>query len=191
MVSALLIILGMLGFGTINTVSKKIMYQTDGKTIDGNEEPYAKPWWCTLIMFLGETMCLIVYYIIKCTRRGNIAPDDKYVRTDPTSGLGYKRFVGLAFILSSCDLLQTTLTGIGLVYCPASITQILRGFLIVFVLTAARIFLKRIPKTYQLFGVCSSLIGLIYVGINAVLNTSQTSTSAGGVILGIFLTLFA
>lgn len=143
-----MIIAGMLTFGTINTVVKKIMYQTDGINIDGTEEEYAKPWWCTLIMFLGEAMCLIAYYCIKCSRKGVIAPDDKYIRADPTGGMGWKHFLLLVLLLSTCDLLQTTLTGIGLLYCPASITQILRGFLIVFVLGAARIFLHRVPKTY-------------------------------------------
>ncbi|CAL6016780.1 EamA-like_transporter family protein [Hexamita inflata] len=186
-----LIITGMLSFGTINTVVKKIMYQTDGKNIDGGMEPYAKPWWCTLIMFMGEAMCLVAYYCIKASRKGVYAPDDKYIRQDPTGGMGYKNFLLLVLLLSTCDLLQTTLTGIGLLYCPASITQILRGFLIVFVLGSARIFLKRIPKTFHLFGVCSALVGLIFVGINALLNAKNENSGIGGIVLGICLTLTA
>lgn len=73
-------------------------------------------------MFCGESMSLIAYFIIKATRRGNIKEDDKYIRKDPTSGLGYGRLCLLVLVLSTCDLLQTTLTGIGLIYCPASIT---------------------------------------------------------------------
>ena len=119
---AAMIITGMLTFGTINTVVKKIMYDSDGKNIDGTFEAYKKPWWCTLIMFLGESMCLVVYYIIKASRKGDIKPDDKYIRKDPTSGMGYMRFCALVTLLSTCDLIQTTLTGIGLLWCPASIT---------------------------------------------------------------------
>ena len=88
-----MIITGMLTFGTINTVVKKIMYQTDGINIDGTYEEYAKPWWCTLIMFLGEAMCLVAYYCIKCSRKGVISPDDKYIRVDPTGGMGWKHFL--------------------------------------------------------------------------------------------------
>ena len=185
------IITGMLTFGTINTAIKKVMYQTEGRNIAGGYEPYAKPWWCTLIMFLGELMCLFVYWIIKASRRGNISPNDKYIRRDPTGGMGYPRFCVLVVLLALCDLLQTTMTGIGLIYCPASITQILRGFLIVFVLGASRIFLRRIPRMFQLFGVCMALGGLIYVGVNAMLNANNTGTTVGGIALGIMLTLTA
>ena len=104
----------MLSFGTINMVIKKIMYQTDGKNIDGTLEAFAKPWWSTLIMFLGESMSLVMYFIIKCSRKGKIELDDKYVKTDPTSGMGHLKFCLLVLLLSMCDLLSTTLTGIGL-----------------------------------------------------------------------------
>lgn len=56
-------------------------------------------------MFLGEAMCLPAYYAIRCSRHGVIPPDDPYVRVDPTSGLGARRFLGLAFLLAGCDLL--------------------------------------------------------------------------------------
>lgn len=60
-----------------------------------------------------------------------------------------------------------------------------------FVLGAARIFLKRVPKTYQLFGVTCSLIGLIFVGINAILNAGSLDVEVGNIVLGICITLFA
>ena len=63
----------MLTFGTINTVSKKIMYQTDGINIQGSYEAYAKPWLCTFIMFLGEACCLAAFFIIRMYKRSSNA----------------------------------------------------------------------------------------------------------------------
>ena len=123
-----------LTFGTINTVAKKIMYQTSGLNMFGGWEAYSKPWWTTLFMFFGEAMCLLIYYIIYWSQKGVVKQDDKYLKEDPTGGMGFKRFIPLVFILAACDLTATSLIGVGLLYCSASITQILRSFLIVFVM---------------------------------------------------------
>ena len=47
---------GMLVTGSVNTLAKKIAYQTEA---DG--ESWEKPWTCTLIMFFGEMMCLLLF----------------------------------------------------------------------------------------------------------------------------------
>ncbi|KAH0571027.1 EamA-like transporter family protein [Spironucleus salmonicida] len=179
MVNPIVIIISMLASGTVNTVVKKIMYQTEGYNIQLETQLYTTPWWCTLIMFFGESLCLIAFYISK-----------KESKINPTGKLSYPKFIIMITLLATCDLLQTTLTGIGLLYCPASITQILRGFLIVLVMVSARIFLKRVPSTHQLFGVCMACVGLIFVGISAVMNEGSTG-GISGIILGICLTLVA
>jgi hypothetical protein len=69
----------MLLFGTISTVTRKVLYDTDGKNIDGTMEAFSKPWWTTLIMFIGESTWLLIYYILKASRKGVIKDDDPIV----------------------------------------------------------------------------------------------------------------
>jgi len=210
----LILSVGMLSTGSLNTISKKIMYQTQGKNIDGEMEYYDKPWWCTLIMFLGEAVCLAAFYVQRAVSKRRSArqaaklveeeEDDESsqhrapqpaaraapARYDPTGGFGMWRFLLLSCLLCSCDLVATTLTGIALVYCSASVTQILRGFVIVFVLLFSICFLHRSPMRWQVIGVCSSVLGLIFIGIAALLGEG-----AGGkvldMVLGICLALVA
>ena len=53
----------MLSTGSLNTISKKILYQTKGQTIDPDIiQKYQRPWFCTFIMFCGEAMCMLFFY---------------------------------------------------------------------------------------------------------------------------------
>jgi hypothetical protein len=54
----------MLGFGAINTLSKKIQNQSVSVGIDGKSAPFSKPWSQTLVMFSGEA-CLIFVFLIQ------------------------------------------------------------------------------------------------------------------------------
>ena len=206
----------MLLTGSINTASKKMMYQTEGTNIDGNKESYQKPWLCTLVMFCGETLCLVFFYLFafyyKCcspekprdeeilrsatdsenpTENKIVFVSREEVNSDPTGGLGW-RFPLYAMLFASCDLLSTTLTGIGLVYCDASVVQILRGFVIVFTMFMAWIFLDRKPKLIQVVGVLFALTGLISVGVAAVISSKgDTHKTTQGTVLGIGLVLLS
>ena len=118
-------------------------------------------------MFLGEAINLVIYQIFKYFNSQQVK--DLFVKDDPTGGMGYKRLFLLTTTLSICDLIATYLKGVGLLYCSASITQILRSFLIVIVFAFSGVFLKRQPRTYQLFGVIAAIFGLTFIGISAVL----------------------
>lgn len=206
----------MLSTGSLNTISKKVMYQTDGTNIDGDKEKYQKPWLCTLVMFCGESMCMIFFYLFalyfRCTKKPSdqtntpILISDTNDKTapakiqfvtreeterDPTGGLRWK-FPFFVTLFAGCDLLSTTLTGIGLVFCNASIVQMLRGFVIVFTMLFAWLFLHRKPKIYQVVGVLFALSGLVMVGGSAVANDYVQGSSTHSVkdtILGIGLVL--
>lgn len=188
----------MLSTGSLNTISKKVMYETNGTNIDGGTELYSKPWLCTLVMFCGESMCMLFFYLFalyfKCTKKksdeiqasnGHVSEFQVKEQTkiqfvtreetenDPTGGLGWK-FPFCVLLFATCDLLSTTLTGIGLLYCNASIVQMLRGFVIVFTMLAAWLFLKRKPTVFQVIGVLFAIVGLVMVGSSAVANDAAS-----------------
>ncbi|EFO64166.1 Integral membrane protein [Giardia lamblia P15] len=69
----LLLIIAMMTTGTLNTVSRKISYQMEGKNIEGEQEPYDKAWITTFFMFLGESICLAIFYIKRCLIKQNVS----------------------------------------------------------------------------------------------------------------------
>lgn len=205
----------MLSTGSLNTISKKVMYQSSGINIDGEIEKYQKPWLCTLVMFCGESMCMLFFYLFalyfKCTKKEEdkqplsisevseqpVESKIEFVtreetERDPTGGLGWK-FPFIVALFASCDLLSTTLTGIGLLYCNASIVQMLRGFVIVFTMLFAWVFLGRKPKITQVTGVLFAIFGLVMVGGSAVASDAKNKSSEGHdikeTLLGIALVL--
>ncbi|CAL5987643.1 EamA-like_transporter family protein [Hexamita inflata] len=179
---------GTMLFGTINTVAMKVTFSMDGKNMFGGIEAFEKPWWSTFLMFIGEALCLPAYFIMKFYDNKN-KKDDKQLHLNPTGSMGYGRFILIVLLLSTCDLLSSTLSGISMLYCSASITQMLRGFLIVFVLFTGRMFLKRIPQMFHVFGVVMVIVGLILVGLTAMLNTSGENSAVGQIFIGIALNL--
>lgn len=213
----------MLSTGSLNTISKKIMYQTEGWTIDPEvRQKYQRPWFCTFIMFCGEAMCMLFFYLFalyykwsdrkktEYSPKGQISDmtsvaegqSDKVVfvsreevKGDPTGGLGW-RFPLYAALFASCDLMATSLTGIGLMYCNASVVQILRGFVIVFTMLFAWAFLKRKPKFVQVLGVLFAICGLVLVGVSAIMIEKDAAKTEAGhsvadTILGLGLTLLS
>ena len=185
------LVVGMLVTGSVNTLSKKVAYQT----VSENHK-WTKPWTCTLVMFLGECLCLILFAsrqknwdwftLAKPTPRSEklLGGDDQlhghpsdYValpegKTDsstkrPTPALTLRS--GLVCILPACcDVGGTTLSGIGLLFTTASVWQMLRGSIILFTGMLSVVFLKRTLKRYEIVGMAITIMGITVVGVASV-----------------------
>jgi hypothetical protein len=92
--------------------------------------------------------------------------DDALVKTlsqqTPTELRGWKLL--LLALPSSCDIMGTTLVNVGLIMVPASIYQMVRGFLVVFVGLFSVIFLKRKLTLSQWGGLFLVVLGVSLVG---------------------------
>ncbi|EAY05714.1 hypothetical protein TVAG_005580 [Trichomonas vaginalis G3] len=214
-VAEIVVALLILCTGACNSIVSKLLYQTDGKTFDGTIKYFEKPWLLTAVMFLGEFFCLIIYgiswLIFRCTKKEEeeensldsmsqeedpkndkiifIARED--VEGDPTSGLKWK-YPLYVLLFAACDLISTTMMSIGLVYCNASVIQIIRGMVIVFTLLFSWAFLGRKPNLFHVTGVLFALVGLVLVGVSAVMSDdSGTTKFQGKSLLGIGLTLIS
>ena len=82
----------------------------------------------------------------------------------PTELRGWKLF--LLALPSSCDIMGTTLVNVGLIMVPASIYQMVRGFLVVFVGLFSVIFLKRKLTMSQWGGLFLVVLGVSLVGMS-------------------------
>lgn len=78
-------------------------------------------------------------------------------------------FQPVLLIPTLCDLLGTTLAGIGLLYVYASTWQMLRGSIIIFTGGFSVVFLKRRLRPYHYVGMTVVLVGLVMVGLASML----------------------
>ncbi|KAI8916293.1 hypothetical protein EDD86DRAFT_186000 [Gorgonomyces haynaldii] len=175
----------MLFTGTVNTLLNKYQDLTCVRNCDdpNNRHYFEQPIWQTMIMFVGEAMCLLVYY----------ASFDK--QSEPTNDerphlTGYKQ---LYFVLPTlCDIIATTLMNVGLIFISASIYQMLRGAVVLFTGTFSFFFLKRIHPLYRWFGLITVFVGVSIVGLSGIVEPSGTAASpVKGSPVGIFLVVLA
>eukprot|EP00762_Andalucia_godoyi_P006133 ANDGO_00321.mRNA.1 Uncharacterized protein C12G12.12 len=186
----------MLVSGVVNTVSKKVSYQTSADGVDGSHR-FEKPWFSTLCMFIGEFFCLFLFFFLQYRkrRRENETPfevarlinssADDALRPDLQYGFTRKRDWFIFVPPCLCDLTGTTLSGIALVLTTASVYQMLRGSILVFTAILSVVFLKRRLRASQVFGILVVVCGLIFVGVASVLNKHEhRNQSLGTAVLG-------
>ncbi|XP_062503729.1 solute carrier family 35 member F6-like isoform X2 [Corticium candelabrum] len=208
---------GMLITGSINTLSKKAQNDcTVGYNNSHGAPPHKfdHPWFQTLVMFTGESLCLIGFAIqrIRENRKLQISREEEFTAWNTNREyIHYKKppVCHWIFILPTlCDLTGTTLAGayklvlyrnvmycfacsfyfkgIGLVIVNASVWQMLRGSIIVFTGILSVLFLKRKLKCFHWVGILLVVFGLCVVGLSDVFGQDQ-SHSGWRVIVGIIL----
>jgi len=174
---------GMLLSGCINTISKKEQNTSLARGWNQGEHSFTHPWFQTIIMFLGEALCIFGFLTQRCkaekeemNQQKNIQssegatpkPEDEQKKKD---GVHAKVFQPILLLPTALDLLGTSFGGIGLVYCAPSIWQMLRGSIIIFTGLLSWVFLKRPLKGYQIFAICFTMVGLVAVGCSSYLDS--------------------
>ncbi|CAH8574449.1 unnamed protein product, partial [Dicrocoelium dendriticum] len=197
----LFFIFGMLLTGTINTVSRKIQLECTARGYFNHsandtrtEHAFNKPWFQTLLMFLGEILCIFVFFILRHKRRVKLRNGFVYqaLNSSVPGSLGSfdaPLFNWFFFIPASCDLLGSSLAGIGLLFVDASIWQMMRGSLIVFAGLLSIGFLRRRLSPHHWFGMFCTVIGLALVGTKSVFSTHSINHTAAQSALGVTLVL--
>lgn len=179
---------GMLLTGSTNTLSKKIQFQTHQPGQCAVDESFNKPWFQTGIMFLGEALCIAFYFIQRWLWPAKKVVGLAEVPQPPRPKTW--RMALLFLLLAVCDLAGTTLAGIGLLYTPASVYQMLRGSVICFTGLWSVLFLKRHLEPFRWAGISIVVCGLILVGLSGLLGT-ETKTEVMLFILGCCLIVLA
>ncbi|CAH8444700.1 unnamed protein product [Heterobilharzia americana] len=182
-----ILIFGMLFSGTINTVSKKVQLDCIAlgyfnHTANDTRTPhnFNKPWFQTLLMFFGEGFCIFAFLIMRFRKKRQILAHGFStigVHTRGHSLVSTPVFNWIFLLPTCCDLLGSTLAGIGLLYIDASIWQMLRGSLIVFAGILSVIFLKRRLRYFQWTGIMITVIGLALVGSKSVFSEHSIKTT--------------
>jgi len=129
-------------------------------------------------MFAGESVCLLFYVILNARK-----PPEK--PNPDARHMAFPKKCLLFALLAVCDLLGTSLAGIGsvvnvrptprgsslarLLFTFASVYQMLRGSIIIFTGLWSVLFLHRKLERFRWAAIGITVIGLILVGLSGVL----------------------
>lgn len=194
-------IVGMLLFGSLNTITVKVQFTMSSISITGQEKLFRFPWLATFNMFVGMSFALIAQRIVKslCRRPAVMVPEgsaDQLLNVDEhvakPSSMSYSKKIALLSIPSAFDLAATALCSCGMLFMPASIWQMLRGAEIFFTTLISVIFLKRKLFGFNYLGLFFCVIGVTCVGLSNVWGSDAQPGSDGNrahVFLGMALVL--
>ncbi|KAJ3390872.1 hypothetical protein HDU92_000232 [Lobulomyces angularis] len=211
----LILVIGMLFTGTINTILNKLQ---DNVCISNCDAPdkrdrhtFEQPLWQTMTMFVGETCCLIVYYAstfyenrkkkVGNSHQSNLNESSPLIPNssdiveiiDEDGLIEMHGWANLWFWLPTvCDLISTTLMNVGLIYISASIYQMLRGSLVLFTGTLSVIFLHKRHPLYRWIALILVFFGVFIVGLSSVIEKGDASTvSPEKSIIGVTMVILA
>lgn len=194
-------ILGLLVFGSLNTLTTKIQFEMVSVGIDGKAKHFQKAWFGTFLMFLGMCIVLLIHFANVLMR--NRSKGENEVRLleagqPPVQSASFWVAAKLISLPAILDLLATALCFIALYWIPPSASQILRGSMIVFAAILSVVFLKRRLLPYHWFGVglcCAAIFIVGYANFKAA--SAAASESVGNsapseylVIVGMALIIF-
>ena len=143
----------MVMFGTSDTLIQKFQDKTI-VTYNGITGEYSHPFVQTCAMFLGQSMCLIIYFgkkAFEIKSENNKEKQDEISEAQNTCSTGAssqkeekpQSFNPLWLIIPAfCDILASSLLFLALTQVAPSIYQMLRGCLIIYVAFFSTIFLK-------------------------------------------------
>jgi drug/metabolite transporter (DMT)-like permease len=171
--------------GSINTSANKLQQNTVALKIKyaGHQK------FITFCMFNGELLCLLLYWI-KEGRFANKKEEGKSEALITDSGNNEtkkpkKPKIWYFLFPAIFDILGSTISSISLSFLPSSIYQMFRGAVIIFTCSSSIIFLKNKYYRHHFFGIFVVVIGLVIVGLNAVLYGKSNASENPG--FGIFL----
>ncbi|XP_050530933.1 solute carrier family 35 member F6-like [Daktulosphaira vitifoliae] len=187
----ILLAIGMVFTGSINTLSVKWADNLYAKGSDGNFRKFDHPFVQSLSMFLGEFLCLIFF---KLALRYHLKR--QYPIEDSPIIKGNQQFNPfLFFIPAMCDMVATSLMYIGLNFTYASSFQMLRGAVIIFTAIFSKFFVNREVTLRHWLGIITIIIGLATVGASDFLLSKTVKINRSytpvGIITGDLLILFA
>jgi len=202
---------GMLVTGSANTLTTKYADTLEVKGLHGKKTEFNHPFFQADGMFLGESLCMIVFLGSVFRQRARDrrakaqqgtekqpllvgAKDD--AASDSLSTAPKKTFNPFLFILPAlCDMTGTSCMYIGLTLTSASIFQMLRGSVVIFTGILSVLFLKNKQYLFHWVGMLLVLIGTALVGVASIIDPDDDddddSKSASKIMLGNGLVVFA
>lgn len=168
--------------GSINTLSVKWADKMESKNSDDKMELFNHPFLQATVMFLGESLCIIVFIATIIYSRHthskvfDLKPSlESEVKKEEDKS--YSPFLLLPPAL--CDVTATSVMYIALTLTSASSFQMLRGSIMIFVGIFSVIFLRKRLEWFRWFGMVIIFTGLIIVGLSDYLQSTEEEDCNG------------
>jgi len=180
-------IIGLLVFGSLNTLTTKIQFELSSVGMDGTEKNFKKPWFGTFTMFLGMVIVLGIHFINVMMRQPKESADIKVHLLEAASKkpavkeATFWEASKLIAIPAILDLIATTLCCVGILYNSASVFQMLRGSMIIFSACLSVVFLRKKLHAYHWTGVGICCLAIVLVGYSNMMASSSTEATASTV----------
>ena len=191
-------IIGLLVFGSLNTLTTKIQFELTSVGVDGTEKHFKKPWFGTLTMFLGMLIVLGIHFINVMMRQPKKYTDiqvhllESATKKPAVKEATFWEASKLIAIPAILDLVATALCFVGLLYNSASVSQMLRGSMIIFSACLSVVFLRKKLHAYHWTGVGICCLAIVLVGYSnmmasSALGVSESSIPQSKVVFGMAL----
>jgi drug/metabolite transporter (DMT)-like permease len=174
-----LFISGLLVCGTLNVFLTKYQDTICIENCNKSQQEYVyfnQPMLQTLNMFIGEILCLIIFYFNKnetCIQLNEMGTEneqlfeiestDTYYEND-IDEIESKNYILLLFP-ALCDSLSSTLMNIGLIFVSVSMYQMLRGSIVIFTAIISVLFLNQTYNLKKWSSLFIIFLGLVIVGL--------------------------
>lgn len=164
----IVVVVGMVATGTLNTISAGYQQRSEGKGkdwaseergfVEGKVSKFDHPYLQAMGMMAGECLCMAAFLIMtRVFRRGVGNEKETAVKNAGFSPL-------ILYPAALFDLIGTSMNYVGMILSFPSSFQMLRGSVIVFTAGLSIVLLKRWPRPYQYLGIIVIIGGLVIVG---------------------------
>jgi hypothetical protein len=155
----------MLISGACNTLLMKFMVMQKAPAAPGAPgEGFDQPYFQTLLMMIGEFLCLLAYYATRGRDHSNLETAEV-----PKS---------IFAIACGFDWTATTLVNMAYVCIPASVIQMTRGAIVIFTCFLSIFYLGRRQYKYHLVGVGSVAVGITLVSLSTFINPAHMTAAS-------------
>jgi multidrug transporter EmrE-like cation transporter len=155
-------------------------------TLKIKEQPFEHPYVQLLTMFLGEHLCIYVYYFQKWQLVKQYGSEQASPGMQKAVAEGMKTNINplILAIPMLCDCAASTLLLIAYINIPASIAQMMGGFVVFIVAIMSIIFLKRILYRHHWLGMSLIFTGICMVATTAIIYKGGADAE-GNAVLGV------
>ncbi|KZS20071.1 Solute carrier family 35 member F6 [Daphnia magna] len=176
--------------GSINTLSTKWADKLESENSAGDAQPFNHPFLQACTMFIGESLCLLVFSISHFAKKRKQSQSNELaaVVDNPISSFNPLIFFPPAML----DMLATSTMYVGLNLTYASSFQMLRGAVIIFTGLLSTAFLGRLLKAREWLGMLTVIMGLSVVGASDfIFSSGGSNNSLNSIITGDLLIVMA
>jgi drug/metabolite transporter (DMT)-like permease len=177
--------LGLLIFGSLNTLTMKGELSMKSIGLSGNRTHFSKPWFANLDVFFACTLVLLYDFSSRWLSRkrktllsNHLLQPDAEASPQAPPERPYWVKVSFVSIPAAIDVVATGLGCASMMFVPASLWQMMRGSMIVFSAFFSIMFLNRRMLCYNWLGICICILGVIVVGYASLMEGGSSQQDA-------------